>query len=258
MFRKKILQILVISGFLLFLTSCRVHYNINDEQTVATVVRLDSLTVAADDSASLAIIAPYKASMQEQMDEVLGYSERAMSKDQPEGLLNNFVADVVLNMANKYYQPADGLPIDLCLLNNGGLRSDLPKGELKMRNIYELMPFENKLVVLTLTGAKTGRLFDYIAHEGGLPVSGLKMGIRGEKAVNILVNTFPFDSTRNYKVVTSDYLAEGGDKMSFFQEPAGREEMSQKLREAIADYLRALTATGKTVDVKLDKRVYYE
>jgi 2',3'-cyclic-nucleotide 2'-phosphodiesterase (5'-nucleotidase family) len=256
--KKTTLRLLILLGFLLTATACRVHYKINDEETHAGVIVMDSLTVPAEDSTMLAIISPYRSSMQQQMNEVLGYSERALTKDQPEGILGNFTADVTLLMANKYYQADSNSVIDICLLNNGGLRSSLPKGEIKMRNIYELMPFENKITILTVAGAKMKDLFDYVAHSGGMPVSGVKMGIRNEKAVNILINNVPFDSTRNYRVATSDYLAEGGDKMSFFQHPLGRTELRQKLRDAIAEYLRALTRDGKTVDVKLDKRIYYE
>jgi 2',3'-cyclic-nucleotide 2'-phosphodiesterase (5'-nucleotidase family) len=258
MFKRFISYIFLFIAISGIFVSCRVHYNINDNNTTATVLAIDSISVPSDDSASLAIIAPYKTSLQDQMNEVLGYSERGMSKDQPEGLLNNFIADLVLFMANKYYQPHDSSKINICLLNNGGLRGSIPKGAILMRSIFELVPFENRLVVLELSGSRAKEMFNYVAHENGMPIAGVQMGIKNEKAVNITINSVPFDTTGNYTVVTSDYLANGGDRYNFFMNPLKRTDLDQKVREAIVEYLKMLTGEGKTVDVKLDKRIYYE
>lgn len=244
--------------FLTFLFySCRIHYDISENKTIAGVVALDSTMTEKPDSIALAIIAPYKNAMETEMEEVLAYSERPLTKDLPEGLLNNFIADLVLNMANIYYNQ-QGQKIDFCLMNNGGLRSSLPKGELRTRNIFELMPFENKITIMTITGHKTSDLFNYVAQEGGMPVSGIQMGIKDDKAVNIFIQSVAIDTTRNYTLATVDYLADGGDKMSFFKDPVQRTDLQQKVRDAIIEYLRKLTEEGKTVDSKLDKRVYYE
>jgi 2',3'-cyclic-nucleotide 2'-phosphodiesterase (5'-nucleotidase family) len=243
---------------LFLLVSCGVHYIINEKRTRAIVIALDSASAPVEDSASLAIIAPYRDSMQKQMDEILGYSEHWMVKDKPEGMLNNFVADLVLSAANQSYSATGGSTVEMCVLNSGGFRGSLPKGAILLRNVYEMMPFENKICVLTVTGSNTRRMLDFIAHEGGLPVAGIKMGIKNEKAVNVLINSVPFDSTRNYIIATSDYLAAGGDKYGFLLNPVKRVDLDAKVRDVVAGYLRNLTLEGKTVDVKLDNRIYYE
>jgi 2',3'-cyclic-nucleotide 2'-phosphodiesterase (5'-nucleotidase family) len=251
-------KLLLVTLLSILLVSCRVHYLVNDTQTVTNVFTIDSATVPIDDSVSLAIIAPYKSAIDSEMNEVLAYGERPLTKDLPEGLLNNFIADLVLIMSNTYYTQLGGQKIDLCLLNNGGLRTSLPKGEITTRNVFELMPFENKISVMKITGSNTLQLFNYVAHAGGMPIAGIKMGIKDDKAVNITVNMQALDTTKNYIVVTSDYLADGGDKMLFFKDPIERTDLTQKVRDAIIDYLRILTHDGKTVDAKLDNRVYYE
>ena len=124
------------------------------------------------------------------------------------------------------------------------------------------MPFENQVEVITLTGESTLALFNYLARVGGHPVSGLTMEmvkndldetIPGE----ILINGQPFDETQTYKVVTSDYLANGGDKMSFFQNPLNREAIGVKLRDAIMEYVIAEQEAGRTLSAQLEGRIAY-
>jgi 2',3'-cyclic-nucleotide 2'-phosphodiesterase (5'-nucleotidase family) len=240
----------------MLLFACKQHGYITKVDT--TVISLDSTSQKKQDSISLNLIKPYKEKMDAQMNGIIAYSDQVMMKDNPEGLLNNFVADLILQKANEYYKPQDNKKIDICLLNNGGLRGALPKGAITLKNIYELMPFENTIVVVTLSGAKTLQMFNYISKAGGEPVSGFKMGIIDTSAVNILVNGKPFDINKNYKVATSDYTANGGDRMIFFNDPLKREDLNTKLRDAIIDYVKDENSTGNTLKTKLDKRIYYE
>jgi 2',3'-cyclic-nucleotide 2'-phosphodiesterase (5'-nucleotidase family) len=118
------------------------------------------------------------------------------------------------------------------------------------------MPFENEIVVLTLTPENTQELMNYIARSGGVPVTGIKMGIQKNEAVNIFVNGKPFDKNKNYKIVTSDYLAEGGDKMFFFKNPIMKETPGLKIRDVLIEYMIEENKKGKTLSAKKDGRVY--
>jgi 2',3'-cyclic-nucleotide 2'-phosphodiesterase (5'-nucleotidase family) len=247
---------LLFVAFSLFALSCKHVSPITKVET--NVLVIDSVSVIKEDTSIVRMIKPYKEKMEAEMNEILGYTEEAMIKNKPEGILNNFVADLVLIEANKNYIPADGQKIDFCLLNNGGLRTSLPKGAITLGNIYELMPFDNYLVVITLTGEKTLKMFHQIAKSGGAPVSGFTMGIKDTAAVNILVNGKEFDITKNYKIVTSDYLSNGGDKMYFFKDPVKLESMDLKVRDAIIFYIRDENKKGNKLKSQLDKRVYYE
>lgn len=220
-----------------------------------TVMKIDSVFVVKEDTTALRIIQPYKIKVDSEMKEILGYSEHAMIKDNPEGVLNNFVADIVLKKANDYYTAAK---VDFCLLNSGGLRTALPKGAITRGKIFELMPFENMLIVVTLSGTDTRRMFDFIAKKGGMPISGFTMGMNDTSAVNILINGEPFDNTKEYRVVTSDYLANGGDDITFFANPVKFENTGIKVRDAIIEYMKEETAKGNTYKAKLDKRLFYE
>lgn len=214
-------------------------------------------SIVSPDSLTLALIAPYKKRIDNEMHEVLIISEMPFIKGQPESLLGNLIADLILKKSKEYYSDKEE-SIHFCLLNNGGLRTSLPIGEITRGKIYELMPFENELVVLTLSGEKTKMLFNYIARAEGMPVSGIKMGVSQGKAVNILINGQAFDESKNYKVVTSDYLSGGGDKMSFFNDPIKIENLNEKLRDAIIEYMKEEHKKGNLLNSKLDQRIYYE
>ena len=135
-------------------------------------------------------------------------------------------------------------------MNNGGLRTNISKGEITRGKLYELMPFENELVVLELNKNDYIGLLNYIANRGGEPFSGITITI--DKDGKIISNSWPvnFEKGEQVKVLTSDYLANGGDAMGFFK---GKEQQKVgiKLRDAIIDY-----CTKKdTINVKLDNRI---
>ena len=217
---------------------------------------------AADNTSEDSLIArdihPYKTKLDAIMNDVLAYSEQSMDKDQPEGLLGDFVTDACLQKAGDYYKPADNHKIDFCFVNNGGLRAALPKGNLIKGKIFELMPFDNELIVVTLDGKKTKMLLDFIAAKGGMPVSGVKIGIKKNKAVNVLIGGQLFDSTLTYKILTSDYLANGGDNLSFLAETNEKEIIGLRARDAIIEYLQEQTRQGNKIKIQLDGRIYRE
>lgn len=216
---------------------------------------------AQSDSATHSILAPYKLGMDSIMNEVVGQTSEAMPKerDKSETLLGNFVADVCLEKGNSAYKPEDGIPGQVCILNNGGLRSSLPKGNITRGNVFELMPFDNEIVVVTISGSKMWELIKYVAASGGVPVAGMKMGLKADKTPGaVFINGVAFDSTKTYKIVTSDYLASGGDKMSFLKEPLRIEQTGYRIRDAILDYFLATKKQGTIVTPKLDGRIYYE
>ncbi len=218
-------------------------------------------SVEQRDSVINSILAPYKTGMDSIMNVVIGTTTAAMPKEREksETLLGNFVADVVLNSGNEAYTKSGATPAHVCILNNGGLRSSLPQGNITRGNIFELMPFENEIVVVTITGQKMLELLKYVAASGGVPVSGMKMGIQADRTPGAtLIQGVAFDTSKTYKIITSDYLANGGDKMSFLKDPVKLETTGLKIRDAIIEHFVALTRENKSVTPSLDGRIYYE
>jgi len=220
------------------------------------IITLDSVQVPKTDPWMDTVIAGLRKELGDEMNLVLATSAQPMYRASPEGLLNNFVADLVFEIARQRYNPTDGIPFDFCVLNYGGLRASLPKGPVTMGNVYELMPFENEIMVITLTGQKTWELFQFLASSRvGMPVSGINLTIKDGRPAQVLVQGKPFDPERTYKIVTSDFLAEGGDQMHFFLNPVKSEMLGIRVREAIVLHMQTQAALGQELYSRLDGRI---
>ena len=224
----------------IFIIACSPSYNLQSHHDEVIEVQ------APVDSTVLAIITPYQNGIESQMNEVLCVSEMEMNKGKPESLLGNFVTDLCLNYADAH----------VCVMNTGGLRSSLPKGNITRGDIYTLMPFENELVVLELDIESFKGLVDYITKRGGEPFSGmtLKASSKGYdiEEVSRMEDYFDFNKGNKIRVLTSDYLANGGDKMWFFKDKE-QIKVGIKLRDAIIDHC----SKSDTISSKLDNRLIF-
>ena len=198
-------------------------------------------------------IAPYRDSLNRSMARVLAESAQPLEKKQPEGKLGDFVADACLQEASALTRER----IDLALFNHGGLRRSLPMGAITLGDVYELMPFDNELVVITLRGSKLLELLNHVASTGGAPVSGLRMLISSNLADSVRIGGEPLDTSRTYRVLTSDYLANGGDRYTAFADALGKEELRLRVRDAIVQRLEKLGQQRQTLVVTLDGRIQH-
>ncbi|MHC2992019.1 5'-nucleotidase [Pontibacter sp. HJ8] len=205
----------------------------------------------AADSATEALIAPYREEVSVKMSEVVGTAPVALGKGDYESPLGNFVVDLQLAQSEPLY----GKPIDLSLTTNGGLRQPLPEGEITTGHVFELMPFENELVVLTLKGEAVQQLFNFAAQKKIAPIGNATYTVSGGKATGIQIGGKPFNPGQTYTLVTSDYLAGGGDNLTMLRNPVKSEKVGLLLREAILQHIRQLTAGGKPVTAPAGKRV---
>ena len=228
-------------------------------KTVETSMHeLNAQTVSSTDSSVIKTISPYKTEMDKTMNEVLVVSKQPILKGVPESSLGDFVSDLILKKTNDKYKPQDNQPALICLLNNGSFRGQLPKGNITRGNAYELMPFENSIVVLTLTGANTKHLFEYLIDNKGEPFAGATVKSKNGKISELKINGTDFDQNKNYKITTSDYLAAGGDKFDFFKNPVKTDTLNYKIRDAIIDYMIEKNKKGDTLNVSIDGRIQYE
>jgi 2',3'-cyclic-nucleotide 2'-phosphodiesterase (5'-nucleotidase family) len=201
------------------------------------------------------LIAPYKAKVDSEMNEVIGFSEVEMPKvkDQPETVLGNFVADLVLEFARSM-----DAETDFVVLNNGGLRSSMPAGNITIRNVFELMPFDNEIVIVSLGGNEVSRLLGYIAERKGIPVAGIRIQLEKMNgnlvAGDVKIKGLKFSANTTYKIATSDYLSGGGDGMNFWG-TGTIQKTGKKIRDAIIDFIRLKTAAHQTLLPVLDQRI---
>lgn len=232
-----------------FLTAC---HPVVYQQTNTTSIAIET---QQEDSLVNHVILPYQLKLEEEMNEVLVISAEEFPKEKgkAETKLGNLVADLSMEVAQKMYDDN----IDFCLLNFGGLRTSLPQGEITRGKIFELMPFENELVVVTLSETKFLELMEYLKNVGPQPVSGLSFDF----TINIeneIKNLFSQEGTSEINILTSDYLANGGDNMTFFLNPIKTKKVGIKLRDAIIQYCIEQHAQGKQLIGKIEGRIVYE
>ncbi|WP_320113447.1 5'-nucleotidase [Draconibacterium orientale] len=208
------------------------------------------------DSTIVQLYTPYKTILEKDMNRVLAISENELVKGKPESLLTNFLADLLLAqgavVAND--QQLNITPA-VSFFNYGGIRSTLPKGEITVGNIFELMPFENELVLLELKGDKMQAFLDYIADHGGGSVGGVEMIITDDKATDVKIQGEKIDFNKSYWLATNDYVAAGGDGLEMLAENEQFINSGEKIRDLIIGYLEELTGNNKHVNPKLDGRI---
>ena len=209
----------------------------------------------SDNVLSESMIAPYRDSLELTMNTILVQNEVPLTRGIPESTLGNLISDLLLERVQT--EMPDSLLPNLCLINIGGLRVDLPEGGITVGKVFELMPFENELDILELSPEKMQEMLDYLREKGGQPFSGMTLTIK-PNGYDCQINDEPLDESRNYYVMTSDYLADGGDKMYFFKEPLQRIQTGIKIRDAIIDHFRIVGLADKPLTSTIDGRLIIE
>lgn len=185
-------------------------------------------------------ILPFREHINNDLDSVLSFSPETLDKSKGEWQSNigNFMADACMELANPVFSKQQNKSIDIVLLNSGGIRSIIPKGNITKRNAFEVMPFENSLIVVALKGEQIKAMAQHIISEKKPhPLNGLKIVINKEnQIIKILFKEELIDTSKTYYVATSDYLANGGDNMTFFLKNEGVFDLNYKIRNVLIDY----------------------
>ena len=197
-------------------------------------------------------IKPYRENINKDLDSILAYSVDTYSK--ADGYLNtaigNFMADVIYEEADPVFFKRTGEHIDFVLMNHGGIRSIMSKGPITKRTAFELMPFENSIVVSKLPGSQVKEMLDYLSKsKRAHPISKLKIVLDNDSnVVESSIKNNPIDFNKTYNIATNDYLITGGDGMDFFK---GSEEvivLNYKIRNAIIDYFMKTDTISPVAD----------
>lgn len=178
----------------------------------------------------------YQELVAPQIGEVVGRAAvRLTRRYNAESLLGSFVSDVIRERARA----------DVGITNAGGLRADLPEGVITRGNLLDAYPFLNTLVVLQLTGAQLREVVEQglTLKRGMIQASGFKAEYdmsrpEGHRLVTLSVGGRPVDDRKAYRVATSNFLAEGGDLYTTFQNAIPLERIERSIADIIEDYLR--------------------
>ena len=210
----KFIQII---GFLSLFLSC-------DNSKQLTKIETQNISVNAELASNAAVDAymePYKTHVESAMNTVISYAPKTHSKKngQYNTALGNMMADAVMELSNPVFKSRTGKNLDMVLLNHGGIRSILSKGDVTNKTAFGIMPFENSVVVTALKGSVVLELASYLKDFGKAhPISGLEIVLNADLTFqSILINGQEIEPSKTYYVATNDYLYKGGDRMDFFK-----------------------------------------
>ncbi|RZS99088.1 5'-nucleotidase [Aquimarina brevivitae] len=233
------------------------------KDNVLKITQVESLSHPIDstiveDTTIDEFIKPYRLHLNKTLDSVLCYAPKNFVKSdgELESSLGNLMADIALEQAQPYFEKRNQKKIDFVLLNKGGMRAPILKGGVTARNAFELMPFENELVVVALNYMQIKEMLKYLFQaKSAHPVANIRLQLDKKKksVVEVNVGGKELDSSKTYLVLTTDYLQQGGDNMKFFSNPVALYKTDYKLRNALIDYFKKVD----TLKVELDNRMRY-
>lgn len=237
---------------LLFLSNCKKNTTKSLAKITGTQIQITDSIPENDNIKQF--VAPYKDHIDKDLNTVLSYAPKEYSKN--DGNLNssigNLMADLVLEQANPVFKKRSGKTIDMVLLNHGGIRAIIPKGNVTPKTAYSVMPFENNIVVAALKGSTIDSLITYLQKsKRAHPISGLQLVLNKDYAIKkVSINNKKVEKNNIYYVATSDYLFNGGDKMAFFKKSDTLYDLNYKIRNAMIDYFKK----HDTIKAQIDDR----
>jgi 2',3'-cyclic-nucleotide 2'-phosphodiesterase (5'-nucleotidase family) len=205
------------------------------------------------------LLAPYSAKVRA-LSLVIGRLERPLKKEPVgAGSLGNFVTDGI----RAYAESKLGKRVDLTIMNAGGLRKNtISEGELRASDVWELLPFENALMAVEISGAnllkllpplvrdaQSGARLQYKWNDQNRPefLSGKFIGADGHEQ--------EIDPNKIYTIVTIDYLLKvGGGAFAVLKEATKVTPLNITLRDAMMEYVKSETAAGRVIRARVDDR----
>jgi len=206
------------------------------------------------------LIAPYATKVRE-LNVVIGTLEGELKKSGVgASSLGNFVTDAMMFEAR-----VKGKPPVLAVTNAGGLRKNaFTAGELRASDIFELLPFENVLIEIDLSGAQLLKLLENLTRARDAQ-SGARIEFRwnaqdrpefiSAKLISSTGQELTIDPQATYKIVTIDYLLKlASGNYAILQEGTNVTALGITIRDAVMEYVKSETKAGRPIKPVLDQR----
>lgn len=208
-------KISVLSAFtLLAIYSCHTSYAITENKIYKNTAITEDLV---SDKEMNETIAPYKEKLDNIMNQKIAHTNFNLDRTGDNSPIGNLLADYTWEGANDWAKE-QGFSVDGAVINIGGIRTSIGKGDILLKHLFEVMPFENELVIVKFKGTDMQGIFDYYQlKQRNNPVANLTISIENNQITKALVGNQPIDANKTYYIATSDYLVGGGDDMNFFK-----------------------------------------
>ncbi|MBL8148704.1 MAG: 5'-nucleotidase C-terminal domain-containing protein [Blastocatellia bacterium] len=201
----------------------------------------------AEDSSLLDMIKPYSENVRLKMNTVIGHTKETINKEGPAaGKLGRLMTDIIRDAATK----ATRKKIDMGFQNNGGIRAEIPAGDITIGTIFQLMPFDNEITTIELTGSDLIALFESMAPNivgFGAAISGAELKYAEGKFVSATVGGNQIDPNHLYTMAITDYLYSGGGDYPLLRRGKNYSKTGVLLRDAIIDYIKSEQAAGREI-----------
>lgn len=186
-----------------------------------------------------------------ELKKVIAYCPEGMTRRGANCELSNLLADRLMIEVEK----ATGRKVDVGILNNGGIRVDMPKGDVLLDDIVSMLPFKNNICYVALKGKDLVYLFEGMAKGKMQAFGGAKVVVNDRQLESMLVGGKPVDPEKIYGVATIDFLLDGGDRINVARNAKELIITNTIICDAFLPYLQELTAQGKPVEYYVDDRL---
>lgn len=225
------------------------------------MLRIDSTYDSKVDPKLAKYVDKKRRQMEKQMQVVIAHSEDELVSYAPESPLSNFLTDILLNESSKYAKDTTFANLDLSMLNFGGIRASMPKGNVTVGDLYRITPFDNYLTFILLKGSELEKALNRFDDQFNAPYSGAVIifdkDLKKWAPSFIGVNGLPLDENRLYKLVTLNFIADGGDHLLEGIQFEKIEYTTVTFRDFLVAELKAMTARGEIVKGEKDRRAFY-
>lgn len=182
---------------------------------------------------------------------VIGHSVAEFSKEYPESGLSNWTVDTIMDRVSEL----SGRKVDVGFANFGGIRVDMPSGDIMLDDILSMFPFRNNLVLLEHKGKTIREVIGKMASTSFQPIGGMKVTVEDGEVVSLTIGGEPLDDDKVYTVATNTFLLNGGDGLFLSKGAISEKIFDEQVVDAMLQDIRKLAEKGVSFDCKPDGRV---
>ena len=197
-----------------------------------------------------AVLEPFNTKVKNKLSELVDVADQELVKsDKMESALGDLVADAFRDKGKT----------QIAIQNIGGIRASILAGRITWGNVFEVLPFQNTMITLKLTGAQVKKTLErgLVPTIGVVCLSGLRVHFDmakppGERVVSaVLLDGTSLDDSKLYSVTTNDFVLAGGDGFTEFAKGTDIVDTGIFLRDVLVDYIRTATVLRPVVDGRI-------
>lgn len=238
-------------------TGCGIPLTTNVEAAVGKVVRgkyyapdgsIFKKNSATARTASLVLDAqPAMARVKE----VVAHSTREMSKGYPESELSNWFVDIMIRKA----EALSGSKVHMGIVNFGGIRADMPKGDVILDDLFSMFPFKNQITYVEHKGSTIRSILENMAAGRFQVLGGVRVVAQDGRLVSVEIDGQPLEDDKVYGLATVNFLLYGGDGLKLAEDAVNLVKYDVDVIDAVLEHVYAETAAGRPIEYQTDGRV---